>query len=67
MPRRMRGADPGYLYHVLNRAVARATLFAKPSDYAGFEKIPRQATGAFVGIRGPAQSLAPGCLARSGG
>jgi putative transposase len=43
MPRRLRCADAGYVYHVLNRAVGRATLFAKPSDYAAFEKILRQA------------------------
>jgi putative transposase len=38
----MRCADSGYVYHVLNRAVGRATLFAKPADYAAFEKILRQ-------------------------
>jgi hypothetical protein len=39
----MRGSDGGYVYHLLNRAVGRATLFAKPADYAAFEKILRQA------------------------
>src|ERR1043165_1603949 len=43
MPRRLRCTDPGYVYHVLNRAVGRATLFKKPSDYSAFEKILRQA------------------------
>jgi len=43
MARRLRCADGGYVYHVLNRAVGRATLFAKPADYAAFEKILRQA------------------------
>jgi REP-associated tyrosine transposase len=43
MARRRRCADGGYVYHVLNRAVGRATLFAKPADYAAFEKILRQA------------------------
>src|SRR5437868_14609623 len=43
MPRRLRCADGGYVYHVLNRAVGRATLFHKPADYAAFEKVLRQA------------------------
>ena len=36
MPRRMRHAKGGYVYHVLNRAVGRATLFAKATDYEAF-------------------------------
>ncbi len=33
MPRRLRCAEAGYVYHVLNRAVGRATLVAPdPSD-----------------------------------
>jgi len=43
MPRRTRCSDAGYVYHVLNRAVGRATLFDKPADYAAFEKVLRQA------------------------
>ena len=43
MARRLRCSDAGYVYHVLNRAVGRATLFNKPADYAAFEKILRQA------------------------
>lgn len=43
MARRTRCSDGGYVYHVLNRAVGRATLFSKPGDYAAFEKILRQA------------------------
>lgn len=43
MARRLRCADGGYVFHVLNRAVGRATLFAKPADYAAVEKILRQA------------------------
>ena len=43
MARRMRCADGGYVYHLLNRAVSRATLFEKPGDYAAFEKVLRQA------------------------
>jgi putative transposase len=42
MPRRLRCSDGGYVYHVLNRAVGRATLFQKSGDYAAFEKILRQ-------------------------
>ena len=43
MPRRLRFASGGLVYHVLNRAVARATLFDKSGDYAAFEKVLRQA------------------------
>ncbi len=43
MPRRLRCSDAGYVYHVLNRAVGRATLFRKPADYAAFETILREA------------------------
>jgi putative transposase len=43
MARRWRTSDGGYAYHVLNRAVGRATLFGKAADYAAFEKILRQA------------------------
>jgi putative transposase len=43
MARRTRCADAGYVYHVLNRAVGRQTLFRKAADYAAFEKILRQA------------------------
>jgi putative transposase len=43
MPRRLRCTDAGYVYHVLNRAVGRATLFKKSGDYAAFESILREA------------------------
>ena len=43
MARRTRCSDAGYVYHVLNRALGRATLFNKQADYAAFEKILRQA------------------------
>src|SRR5438094_7383112 len=43
MPRRQRGATGGCLFHVLNRAAGRATLFHKDGDYAAFEKVLRQA------------------------
>jgi putative transposase len=43
MPRRLRCASGGFVYHLLNRAVARATLFDKSADYAASEKVLRQA------------------------
>src|SRR5262249_49194666 len=43
MPRRLRAAAGGFVYHVLNRAVGRARLFDKSADYAAFEKVLRQA------------------------
>src|SRR6478609_7494844 len=43
MPRRLRCAMGGYVYHVLNRAVGRATLFTKDGDFAAFEKVMREA------------------------
>jgi putative transposase len=42
MGRRLRCSDARYVYHVLNRAVGRATLFRKQEDYGAFEKILRQ-------------------------
>ena len=39
MTRRLRHASCGYVYHVLNRAVGRATLFKKAGDYLAFRKI----------------------------
>src|SRR5271166_2370041 len=43
MARRTRCSDAGYVYHVLNRAVGRSSLFAQPGDYAAFEKVVHQA------------------------
>lgn len=43
MARRKRCSDAGDVYHVLNRAVGRATLFNKSPDHAAFEKVLRQA------------------------
>jgi len=45
MPRRRRAALGGYVYHALNRAVGRRTLFRKAADYAAFEAILREAPG----------------------
>ena len=43
MPRRLRFSSAGFVFHVLNRAVGRATLFDKDGDYAAFVKVLRQA------------------------
>jgi putative transposase len=43
MPRRLRCSTGGFVYHALNRAVGRATLFDQPGDYAAFLKVLRQA------------------------
>ena len=43
MPRRHRTATGGYVYHVLNRAVGRATIFETNQDYAAFEKVFEEA------------------------
>ena len=39
MPRRPRVCPAGMCFHVLNRAVARLTLFEKDEDYAAFERV----------------------------
>ena len=39
MPRRLRIAPGGLLYHVLNRAVGRSILFESPADYEAFERV----------------------------
>lgn len=39
MSRGPRHAPGGYVYHVLNRAVARLPLFEKPADYAAFLRV----------------------------
>ncbi len=39
MPRRLRFAGGGYVYHVLNRAVARNRIFAKNRDYETLEEV----------------------------
>ena len=58
MARRTRCSDAGYVYHLLNRAVRRATLFDKPADYAAFEKVLRQAWER-LGMRLLAYALLP--------
>ncbi len=39
MPRSARVASGGWVYHVLNRAVAGLPLFRKEADYAAFERV----------------------------
>ena len=39
MPRRPRICPARMCFHVLNRAVARRTLFEKPDDYEAFERV----------------------------
>ncbi len=39
MPRSLRADEAGGLYHALNRANFRATIFKKEEDYVAFEKI----------------------------
>ncbi len=39
MPRPKRVCPAGEVFHVLNRAVARLTIFEKPDDYAAFMRV----------------------------
>lgn len=43
MGRPKRAADGGLVYHVLNRANARMTIFEKPEDYSAFESVLEEA------------------------
>ena len=43
MPRRKRVATGGFVYHVVNRAVAREKIFRKTADYQAFEQVLEQA------------------------
>ncbi len=43
MARVPRQAPGGFVYHVLNRAVARLPLFEKPADYAAFLRVLTEA------------------------
>ena len=43
MPRKPRIIQPNHIYHVLNRANARLTIFHTPEDYAAFERTLLQA------------------------
>jgi putative transposase len=48
MPRPRRLTLGGYVYHVLNRAVRRSTLFLTPGDYAAFEQVLLEAREKFA-------------------
>ena len=43
MPRRLRVASGGYVYHVLNRGVGRTRIFGKERDFEAFEEVLREA------------------------
>jgi putative transposase len=43
MGRPHRAAEGGYVYHVLNRANARMTIFEDDADYEAFERVLREA------------------------
>ena len=43
MPRHPRAAPGGFVYHALNRAVARLPLFPKDGDYDAFERVLAEA------------------------
>jgi len=43
MPRSARNTPGGIVYHTLNRAVARLTLFEKVADYEAFERVLHEA------------------------
>lgn len=43
MPRRRRCCPGGTVFHVLNRSVARLTLFEKPADYEAFYRVLAEA------------------------
>ncbi len=45
MPRIARRAPKGWIYHALNRAVARLPLFQKEADYEAFERVIAQNPG----------------------
>ncbi len=48
MPRRGRTILPDTLYHVMNRAAGRLTLFRKPEEYAAFEATLEEAIERFM-------------------
>ena len=47
MGRPKRAAQAGFIYHVLNRANARMTIFESDEDYAAFERILSEAVERF--------------------
>ena len=69
MPRAARYAPGGFVYHTLNRAVARLPLFEKDGDYAAFERVFALALGEAPdprpGLLPDAKSLAHGFVAQA--
>jgi hypothetical protein len=51
MPRRLRVASGGYVYHVLNHAVGRLRVFGKRRDFEAFEEVIGQAKERLPGKR----------------
>ncbi len=43
MGRPLRIAEPGHVYHVLNRGNARRAFLHKPADYDAFERVLAEA------------------------
>ena len=58
MPRPRRAAEGGLIYHALNRANGRSTVFETDDDYAAFERVMAQAV-ARQGMRLLADCLMP--------
>ncbi|HEX4794920.1 MAG TPA: hypothetical protein VH370_14060 [Humisphaera sp.] len=46
MPRSLRKAPGGVVFHVLNRGVGRRSIFEKDQDYAAFERVMAHALDA---------------------
>lgn len=59
MGRLLRCAPGGYVYHVLNRANGRMTIFRKDGDYEAFERILAEALEHVPGMRLLAYCLMP--------
>ena len=51
MPRRPRVTTGGYVYHVLNRGVGRASVFEEADDYAAFERVLTETAEQLPGCR----------------
>ncbi len=51
MPRALRIAPGGYVYHMLNRANARARIFSKDKDFLAFERVLGEALEHVPGMR----------------
>ena len=77
MGRPHRAAEGGYVYHVLNRANARMTIFEDDGDDAAFEKILQLAVARFetrllvycvtTGTSFSGRELTANCLGSSAG